>query len=497
MTPLHKNTNPFLATTFGLALLLTLGLPACQDPLKEEVYSFISTETFYKTEDDALAAVVAAYQPFIADQYYQRMYYQVLELPADQVTLLRNPTFMMVENFNITADHPFMSDLWLGIYRGVNRANTVIDRVSKISMDEGKRATLVAEGHFIRAYNYFNLVRLFGAVPLSVSEVDLVGETDVPKGSVDEIYELIINDLKIAENDLPPTRSGPELGRATRWAAKTLLADVYLTRERWAEAAAKAAEVMASGQHRLLNDFSEVFRESRENNEESIFSIQFNTVNGHWIASFSHAGGTDNPQCFSGVQVFQVDEKSDMWLNWDAQDGRRGFTVYDKFVNRAGKTVSVYDTPRPTPAFGKYNAPNEPAISNCPLNLHAYRYAEVLLLFAEATSQANGGPNAAAYDAVNQVRRRAYKQPLGQPSAFDLAPGLDAQAFRSAVVKERSYEFVMEGKRLYDLMRTNQFPQILQTLGKSYNPKARLLPIPQAEIDANDALTAADQNEGY
>jgi hypothetical protein len=118
-------------------------------------------------------------------------------------------------------------------------------------------------------------------------------------------------------------------------------------------------------------------------------------------------------------------------------------------------------------------------------------------MFAEAASQANGVPSTAAYEAVNQVRRRAYKQPLNQPSAYDLTPGMSGQDFRGAMIKERSLEFVMEGKRLYDLMRTGQFPGILSTLGKSYNAKARLLPIPQAEIDANDALSAQDQNEGY
>ncbi|GAB2777704.1 RagB/SusD family nutrient uptake outer membrane protein [Rhabdobacter roseus] len=482
-----------------LTLSLSVGLlTSCNEPLQEEVFSFISTVNFYKTAADADAAVIAAYEPFVSDNYYRRNLYNVCLLADDQVTIGRNPQFQEMDNFNMAADHPFTTNLWVQMYRGINRANTGIKRIPGIDMDATRRASLMGECYFIRAYNYFNLVRLFGGVPFTTDEIETVDQTNSPKASKEVIYEQIIADLLQAESTLPTSRTGIEVGRVTKSAAQTLLADVYLTLERWPEAASKAKAVMDVGNHQLLTDFTRVFAVNNENNAEIIFSIQFdgNTI-GNWLASFAHAGGTTNPNCANGVQVWSVEEKSDMWLNWDENDKRRAFTVYDRFVNKAGQTINVYNTERPFPAFGKYNAPNEVNESSCPLNPIVYRYADVLLIYAEAASQAAGAPTAEAYAAINQVRRRGYGLPLGTVSAQDLPAGLSREAFRSAVLRERSLEFVIENRRLFDLMRTGQFPAILKTQGKNINERATLFPIPLAEINANTSLTQADQNPGY
>lgn len=480
-------------------LVLSAGLlTGCSQPLQEEVFSFISTVNFYRTAADADAAVIAAYEPFVSDNYYRRNLYNICLLADDQVTIGRNPQFQEIDNFNLAADHTFTTTLWVQIYRGINRANTGIKRIPAIDMDATRKASLLGECHFIRAYNYFNLVRLFGGVPFTTDEIETVDQSNSPKASADVIYEQIIADLLQAESTLPVSRSGVELGRVTKSAAQTLLADVYLTMERWADAAGKAREVMEAGNHQLLPDFGRVFAVDNENNAEVIFSIQFdgNTI-GNWLASFAHAGGTTNPNCANGVQVWSVEETSDMWLNWDENDKRRDFTVYDRFVNRAGQTINLYETERPFPAFGKYNAPNEVNESSCPLNPIVYRYADVLLIYAEAASQAAGAPTAEAYAAVNQVRRRGYGLPSDAVSEEDLPAGMSQGAFREAVLHERSVEFVIENRRLFDLMRTGQFPAILKTQGKSINEQATLFPIPLAEINANTALTQADQNAGY
>ena len=201
--------------------------------------------------------------------------------------------------------------------------------------------------------------------------------------------------------------------------------------------------------------------------------------------------------CFNGAQVWQVDEKSDMWLNWSDSDPRKQFTVSDKYLSRDGTYKSVYETSRPYPEYGKWNAPNETGVGYSPNNPIIYRYADVLLMYAEALSQSNNGPTQEAYNAFNMVRRRGYAKPINEISDFDLTAGLDASSFRDSVILERSYEFVIEGKRLFDLMRTGKFPQILKDMGKEVRPDARYLPIPIAEIDANSSLTIDDQNEGY
>lgn len=486
---------------FQLILILgiLLGNTSCENVLQEKPYSFLAKETFYTNAGNAEAAIIGIYNGLvISPKIYGRWYFDFLLLSDDQVTIHRNPLFLQIDNFNLTADHAYLTELWGGIYTVIDRANVAITRIPGIDMDEGKRNSLVAEARFIRASMYFTLVRLWGAVPLSINEVKNEESANVPKASVDEIYKAIIADLEFAEKYLPQKRNSGEFGRVTQGAAKAIFTDVLLTRESWAAAAAKAKEIIESGQYSLLGNFKDIFSVSNETNAEIIYSIIYDGANfGNWMASFSHNGGTDNANCYNGAHVWEVDEKSDMWLNWNNNDPRKIFSVSDKYLSRSGTYKSLYGTANPYPEFGKWNAPRETSTEKCPLNPIIYRYADVLLMYAEALSQANNGPNQAAYDAINMVRRRGYGQTINQTSVYDLQSGLDAITFRNLVIKERSYEFVVEGKRLFDLLRTKQFPQILIDMGKSVNPAAKLFPIPQAEIDANSNLSKEDQNEGY
>jgi hypothetical protein len=490
--------NTYKKAILVSGLLLGGGLSSCTDTLQEEVFSFISTENFYKTAADAEAAVLAAYQPFLANTYFGYEFYNLCLLADDQVTIGRNPVFQAVDNFNVTADHTFVTNSWRQMYLCINRANTGIMRIATIEMNEGLRSSYIAECYFIRAYNYFNLVRLFGGVPLTVSEIATPGQINTPKSTREQVYEQIIADLKEAEKSLPVSRSGAEVGRVTKGSAQTLLAEVYLTLENWTLAAGKAKEVMDSGQYSLLPDFKSVFSASNENNKEIIFSIQFDGPQiGTSFAAYSHGGGAENPNTALGAAVWSVEQASDIWKNWDAADNRKSFSVYSEFVGRSGKLINLFETERPLPAFGKYNAPSESSQSNCPINPIVHRYADVLLIYAEASAQAEGSPSAAAYEAVNQVRRRAYGKPVNAVSPIDLPAGLGTSAFREAIIRERGFEFVIENKRLFDLMRTGQFPSALKLQGKTINERAKLFPIPVAEISANSALSEADQNEGY
>jgi starch-binding outer membrane protein, SusD/RagB family len=490
--------NTYKRTLLVTGLLFGLGLSSCDDSLQEEVFSFISTENFYKTSADAEAAVYAAYEPFLSNSYFGYEFYNLCLLADDQVTIGRNPVFQAVDNFNLTADHTFVTNSWRQMYLCINRANTGIKRIPAIEMNGELRSSYVGECYFIRAYNYFNLVRLFGGVPITTTEIATPGQINTPKSTKEQVYEQIISDLKEAEKSLPVSRSGAQLGRVTKGAAQTLLAEVYLTMENWQLATVKAREVMASGQYALLPDFKQVFSATNENSKEIIFSIQFDGPQiGTSYAAYAHGGGADNPNTALGAAVWSVEQQSDIWKNWDAADSRKAFSVYSQFISRSGKLIDLFTTARPFPAFGKYNSPSESAQNKCPINPIVHRYADVLLIYAEASAQAAGSPGVSAYEAVNQVRRRAYGKPADAVSTADLPVGLSLANFRAAVIKERSLEFVIENKRLFDLMRTGQFPSILKAQGKTINEKAKLLPIPIAEISANSALSNADQNEGY
>jgi len=482
----------------ALIVSMLIGGTSCKNVLDEEVYSFISKENFYQNANDAEAAIYGIYNRLTNENVYGRWYFDLIHLTDDQVTIHRNPLFIQMDDFNYAADHAYIEDLWTGLYSVINTANVCIGRIPSIDMDEDTKNSYVAEARCIRASIYFTLVRLWGSVPLSLEEVGDEESVNISKKTVDEIYQAIIEDLEYAEKNLPTTRESGDFGRVAKGAARALLTDVLLTREDWSGAAAEAKKIIDMGQYALLDNFEDIFSIDNEVNDEIIYSIVFDGVNqGNWMASFSHAGGTDNVMCYNGAQVWQVDTQSDMWLNWSNSDPRKQFTVYEEYLSRDGTYKSVYNTSRPYPCFGKWNAPDETYTGKCPLNPILYRYADVLLMYAEALSQANGGPDDNTYEAINMIRRRGYGQPISQVSAYDLQPGLSVTAFRDSVIKERSYEFVVEGKRLFDLMRTGQFPQILIDMGKDINTKASLFPIPSAEIEANSALTSENQNDGY
>ncbi|MCG2462079.1 RagB/SusD family nutrient uptake outer membrane protein [Flavobacteriaceae bacterium F89] len=470
----------------------------CKDDLEEETFSFISSKDYYKNASDAEGSINGIYGSLDDLGLYGRWYFDLLLLTDDQVTIHRNPLFIQMDDFNYDSDHPYITDLWSASYATIKYANVSIDRIPAIDMDAGMKNSLIAEARCIRALMYFNLVRLWGEVPLVLNEVLDENSVANPKGSIGAIYETIIADLSFASENLPLSRPSEDFGRMTKGISKTILTDVQLTLGNWQEAAALAKEIIDSGQYSLQTNFQDIFTESNELNNEIILSIIFDGVTvGNWAASFSHAGGTDNALCFNGAQVWQVDVKSDMWLNWDENDLRKQFSLYEDYLSIDGTFKSVYDTSRPYPGFGKWNAPNETGVGNCPINPILYRYADVLLMYAEASSQANGGPDNEALNAVNMVRRRGYGLSINEISSVDLPQGMDAVSFREAILNERSHEFVVEAKRLFDLMRTDQFPQKLIELGKNIRPSAKLFPIPNAELEANESLSPSDQNEGY
>lgn len=483
----------FKSITVVTIAMFVLG--SCEKNLQEEPYSFISKDNFYNNERDAESALLGVYASQTSEWLIGHWYTILLNLLDDQCTINRGSAHTEVDQFNILPNNSIVNSIWPLIYKTINCANVAINRIPNIEMDEDLKTTYVAEARCIRASMYFLLVRLWGSVPFSLDETTDISSANIVKGSIDEIYSSIIDDLDFADANLPESRPANEFGRVTRWTAKAYLADVYLTLGDWSMAADKANEIIESGMFSLEQNFEDVFKLENEQSKEIIYSYVFDKVYMHNnIASYSHDGGNNNAMCFSGVKVWSVDIHSDMWLNWSNSDPRKALSVGDKYLAKDGKYKPC--TPN-YPEFKKYNAPMETSTTQCPLNIIAYRYADILLMYAESSSQASGGPTLKSYEAFNMVRRRGYQKPIDQISVFDLTPGLNSSAFRDSVILERSHEFVSEMKRIFDLLRTNQYPQILKDMGKNINPAARYLPIPELEIDANSSLSSEDQNEGY
>jgi starch-binding outer membrane protein, SusD/RagB family len=359
-------------------------------------------------------------------------------------------------------------------------------------MEEALKGQYVAEARFIRALGYFHLVRLWGPVPLRTEPVVDLNSLAAPRAPIERVYTLIVEDLQSAEANLPDRYGASDIGRATKWAAKTLLADVYLTREQWAEAAAKAREVMESGRFSLVpvrqaDDFLQVFGPTVLESSEEIIAAKFVTGSGPQtsLVSFSHHQSAGYST--SGFRTLLGDVNSAVLAGWDSTDLRRAYNLYS--ASERDRQFLIAAEPE---LFKKYREQS----ANGGTDIHIYRYAEALLVFAEADAMASGAPTPAAYDAVNRVRRRAYGLDPDTASSVDLA-GLPLAEFRDAVLMERAHEFTLEAKRWFDLVRTRQALAVIQALNEPITDKNLLWPIPLEELATNMALSAADQNPGW
>lgn len=493
MRKLHR--SPLFISQLGAILAFILIIASCDSILKEEPKTSLSEEQVFSSQAGADAATKGIYASIRSDSYYGLWLTGMVEMHADYVN--GRGSQAPVGQYQINAQNiGRIGTVYSGIYESINRANSVIAGVPEIDMDPSLGNQFVGEARFLRALGYYNLVRLFGGVPLREQPAK-GSEIDLPRASEEEIYNLILEDLQFAENNLPNSYDQSSHGRATRWAAKTLLADVHLTQENWTEAATKAKEVMDSGEFSLVRvtsseDFhSEMFGPDVTTYPEEIFSIQYtqSIPLGSMLAYLHHPSvGYSSSGFFAWWGELDSFIGQGTWADENSPDLRRNNSLY-----HGQDTVAL--SPSINMLFSKFRG----SPSNEGVDIPIMRYAEPILIFAEATSMANGGPSTEAYEAVNMIRRRAYGQDpmVADPGGADLPSGLSAEAFRDSVLIERGKEFIMERKRWFDLLRTGTALEVIQGLGKPITEKYLKWPIAQEEIDNNEALTEEDQNPGW
>lgn len=415
------------------------------------------------------------------------------------------PTSLEMDNFTITPTNVLVNDLWRGYFNVVNKCNIVLDKVAK-DEDPGTPAEskvfAEAEAKFLRGYAYFMLVRFFGRVPL-VDKLydDPVSQSNVPQSDPAAIYALIESDLKFAGANLPVTVDVSKFpGRATKGAANGMLAKVYLTRQNWAMAMSSAGMVMNSGQYDLSTPYDDIFKEVGENSKESVFEIQA-TANlsekrlyGSQFASIQGVRGTGNWNLGWGFNI----PNTRLEAAYETNDPRKART----FLYAGGTSVYGETVPASLPNT-RYNhkVHSNPATRNALLdnfsywmNIRILRYADVVLMYAEAANELGGAANTtAALDALNSVRKRA------RGNNATILPNItttDQGALRDIIRHERRIELAMEHDRFFDLVRWGTASVAFQEAGKAFVPgKHELLPIPLAQIDISKGVLT--QNFGY
>jgi hypothetical protein len=503
---------------FSLGVLLF----SCKK-LSEHPQGSLTPENFYQTQSDAVAAVTAVYSTLTTDinndfPVYGRNLNLIVDNTSDNQVYSpsnTNPDVRALGTATYVATNDRVHKIYAQLYWGVNRANIAIDRIPAIPATQfvdpsHSAANLVREARFIRALLYFDLVRLFGPVPLVLHDQGTVANAGelVSRTSRDSVYQQIIVDLDSAAL-LPSSYTGVNIGRATSGAAHALLAKVYVTRQDWSNAVIELKKIITAGTaglsdatsgnygYDLFVKFSDAFQPATKNGKEHVFSAQFNGTAGGFtstntLSSFTWSNSAytaDIPADSSVVHIF------------DLTDQRRGATFYDSLFNQTtGKWVQW-----PFFNFLKFVDQSSGFVTalqgtqgaNSKVNFPVIRYAEVLLLYAEALNELNGAPTADAYAAINIVRARAYNSYTANGSyadhSYDLPAGLSQADFRDAVFTERRKEFIQESQRWFDLVRRTDLgpgQYYLQNVhGMTGNPKAAatlkdtLFPIPQTEID--------------
>ncbi len=460
--------------------------------LEEEPKTFLSDTQFFNTKADADAAMAAVYQVFRG--LYTREYPLMLELWADYAD--GRGSYAAAGNYECDQQClTRLNGIWSNFYRQINRANLVIDRVPNITMNAAKKEQLIAEAQFLRAWDYYNLVRYWGAVPLKIKPAEGLTSLAAPRAAVSEVYDQIISDLIAAEAKLPDSYPAAQQGRATKWAAKILLSDVYLARENWAQAAAKALEVIQSNRFSLVrptkpDEFLDRLYGASVNSAEEIFDIVMLSVPDFGTEMTAAMALAASGYAASAFDAIFGDTKS-ILADWDTRDFRYTYNLYVGDLARLNTAAEPQH-------FRKLRDPSATARNAHGNDIPIYRYADALLIFAEADARAKNSPSAEAYTYLNQVRRRAYGVDLNTPDAsVDVPAGLGLQAFLDVVILERAYEFMMEGKRYWDLKRTGKIQAAAQRANEPFDDRDMLWPLPTEELDANEALTTADQNPGW
>jgi hypothetical protein len=489
-------------------LLMLSGMGCKKDFLAENNASAITLENYFTTAAQASASINGIYPTlhlFTATDGYGESPWESLEFPVGHATSLGQSLYNngLIRHTNSSIE-PVFRTAWVGFYNGIANANVAIKRIPPIFMNEATKQSLLGEAYFLRALYYYYLVRLYGDIPLIIEPVDFTSQDLYPvRSPKQKIYELIVSDLKAAENSgLPNT---DKTGKVSLGAVKSLLASVYLTMagqpfnggsEYYTLSAEKAKEVIDAKWYSLFTDYAFLRDRAHKNQGELIFQVQYQAgVKTHdltaaitpskiGISMLSSEYGAIMPRS-EFVNSYEPNDKR-------AQEKQFFFTEYTKKGSSSIVKFGEY-------ALYKYfqvEAAGPGGDANSDENWTILRYPEVLLIYAEASNEVSG-PTQTAYDQINLVRRRANLPNLS---------GFTKDEFREAIWKERYHELAFENKAYFDIQRTKKVYNLVNNRfenaftyknesGAMFNEKYMLWPVPSSEIDANPKLRP--QNPGW
>lgn len=466
-------------------VLLTLSMGACNKELTELTPdSELTTTDYYKTAKDIDLAVLGIYSSY---QSRKPTDYILLELPTDN---LYRSTYTLsagaddLDNLAITSANELIATFWEATYNGIFRANSVLANIDNPSDYKAQqKEQFVGEAKFMRALFYFDMVRLYGGVPKVTTLLTRDEAKALPKAGKEEIYDLIVSDLKDALTALPP-KANMAKGRVSNGVAAALLGKVYVYLKDWTNAKLYLDMVSGYG-YTLQTDFASLWKLENEDNAELIFAIKYiEGTNGHTLSTafLPFPGKPD----IASAGLESVFPSWDLHQLYEAGDTRKAASI-----------TEFYKTPTPAnsptiwfPHVSKYEVKH--VVRSSGIDLPVLRYADIILLMAEAQYGLNR-PDL-ALDELNKIRTRAFGNTSKNYTLTDIET---PEAFTDKILLERRLEFAFENERWFDLVRTGRLLTELTFEERGYNPSTQtalkfnlqpkpnyiLFPIPQRQIE--------------
>ncbi len=498
-----------MKTRYSLLLIILLTFCfSCSDFLDEVDQSNFTQDNYFTKPEHAGSIINAIYKDLILagvggdyggnPQLMTEFQTGLAGTKVGQNTQINN--IRLLAN---NGDNGYSKSWWNTNYRAIANANLAIEKIPGIAMDSDLKKKYLGEAHFLRAYNYFNLVRMFGNIPLILVPVDASSPELYPMQEKSEtVYESIVSDLKEAESS--NLNWVDKSGRATMATVKALMSEVYLTMagyplnkgtEYYSLAADKAKEIIDHGEYYLFPSYDYLHRVDMKNIGENIFMIQYQSgiINSSFQDLYLPYNLDISYYSTEAGSIYAVNEFISSYEQGDKRI-EEGEFYYTKYTSNKDRSDTLNFGAYYIYKFFDTDAHLNTARSS--LNYPLIRYAQVLLTFAEAQNEAESTPTDDAYLYLNKIRERA--------NLTDLA-GLTKDEFRKAVWKERYHELAFENKIWFDMARTRQVLNLTTgnfddyvghefVYGPILSERELLFPIPTGEINNNRKLT---QNSGY
>jgi hypothetical protein len=467
----------------SLIILMLISVSCGKDWLQTYPPDGVSTDEYYTNAEEAETAVNACYDNLSAQ--FDRMYGLGIDaiglycgdLCQSGTTDPRN--FSMFENNNQDGSEFVIEIVWREAYAGIYRCNLFLEKAPDIPMDDALKARFVGEVKFLRGYYYFELSKVFGDVPLVLKTLD-PDEAYVERTPREEVVAQIEKDYldAIAALPLKSEYSTADLGRVTKGTAQAYLMKLYVYQQKWSQAVAEGADLIASEEYGLFDDYIHNFSIDHENGIESIFEVQCKegTQTGEGNAHNDLEGFTGTPNPRGYTQPFKEYYFDTFLNNADGViDPRQTYSVQFNVISSTFYATVKYIIG--LSSGRQYDAEN---------NYKLMRYSDFLLLYAEALNESGNTTEALTY--INMVRQRPN---VNMPPLS----GLSKEDLRKAIYDERKWELGMEGHRFFDLVRWGIAGEVIRGQGRKFTDGVHeLMPLPIREMDLNPNLT---QNPGY